>query len=222
MEKKQNMLINTNANKSDLKKIVWIYFAAFALALFTFHAEAKSTESKEKAKKETAKPAKESIVVIETSKGEIEVKLNSEKAPITVENFLKYVDDKFYDGTIFHRVMDGFMIQGGGMLPDMTEKKTRAPIKNEAKNKLSNARGTIAMARTNIVDSATAQFYINVVDNKGLDYKSDSDFGYAVFGEVVKGMDVVDKIKSVSTTTKRPHSDVPTEPVVIKSIKRKK
>lgn len=200
--------------KSELKKIMWIYFVAMVLILFSFHAEAKENKSK------TAKAT--NVVVIETSKGDIEVTLNAEKAPITVENFLKYVDDKFYDGTIFHRVIDGFMIQGGGMLPDMSEKKSRASIKNEAKNKLSNLRGTIAMARTNVVDSASSQFFINVADNKMLDYKNDSNYGYAVFGEVTKGMDVVDKIKVVPTTTKSPHSDVPGETITIKSIKRKK
>lgn len=219
MEKTPSFLKLFQFKKHEVKKIVWIYFLAVAFTLFSFYAEAKT----EGAKKETAKVAKADVVVIETSKGDIEITLNKEKAPISVENFLKYVDDKFYDGTIFHRVIDGFMIQGGGMLPDMSEKKNRAPIKNEAKNGLSNIRGTIAMARTNVVDSATSQFYINVADNKKmLDYKSDANYGYAVFGEVTKGMDVVDKIKSVPTGSKGMHQDVPNETITIKSIKRKK
>ncbi len=157
-------------------------------------------------------------VAIQTSKGKIVVELLPKEAPITVKNFLGYVSEGFYNGTIFHRVIKDFMIQGGGLNPKMTEKHTKAPIKNEANNGLSNMRGTIAMARTNIVDSATAQFFINVVDNKGLDYKSPNQYGYAVFGKVVEGMDVVDKIKGVPTTTHGPHQDVPAEPVTIESI----
>lgn len=218
MKKTLNFLKLFQFKKHEVKKIVWIYFLAIAMTLFSFHAEAKQ----DGAKKETTKVAKADVVIIETSKGDIEVTLNKAKAPISVDNFLKYVDDKFYDGTIFHRVIDGFMIQGGGMLPDMSEKKNRAPIKNEAKNGLSNIRGTIAMARTNIVDSATSQFFINVADNKMLDYKSDANYGYAVFGEVTKGMDVVDKIKAVPTGNKGMHQDVPNETITIKSIKRKK
>lgn len=161
------------------------------------------------------------VVLMETNYGPIEITLNAEKAPITVENFLKYVDDKFFDGTIFHRVIDGFMIQGGGMLPDMKEKdKGYKPIKNEAKNGLQNKRGTIAMARTNVVDSATSQFFINVKDNAFLNHVNDANYGYAVFGEVTKGIDVVDKIKGVATGFKGMHQDVPVEPVHIVSIKR--
>lgn len=191
---------------------------AFVLMVFSFNAEAKP------AKKEVA--SKSPVVVINVeiqgkSIGDIEVKLNAEKAPLSTENFLKYVDAKFYDGTIFHRVIPTFMIQGGGMTPDMKEKTTRGKIKNEAKNGLSNKRGTIAMARTNEIDSATAQFFINVDDNLRLNYKSDEEYGYAVFGEVTKGMDVVDKIKAVETTTKGEHQDVPVVAVLIKSVKRK-
>jgi peptidyl-prolyl cis-trans isomerase A (cyclophilin A) len=160
------------------------------------------------------------VVIIETSMGNIEVELNQDKAPITVKNFMTYVDEKFYDGTIFHRVIDNFMIQGGGMTADMKQKTTHAAIKNEAGNGLKNTRGTISMARTMVVDSATAQFFINVKDNVALDHRDDSSqgFGYAVFGKVLAGMDVVDKIKAVKTVA----NDVPAETVLIKSIKVKK
>jgi peptidyl-prolyl cis-trans isomerase A (cyclophilin A) len=160
-------------------------------------------------------------VVLETSKGNITIELDPARAPATVENFLKYVDDGFYNGTIFHRVIDGFMIQGGGMNENMREKSTRPPIKNEASNGLSNTRGTIAMARTNDPNSATAQFFINLVDNsRGLDPRPGSA-GYAVFGRVVEGMDVVDQIAKVRTGTKGMHGDVPLEPILIKSARRK-
>jgi cyclophilin family peptidyl-prolyl cis-trans isomerase len=158
------------------------------------------------------------VVVMETSMGTVKIELFEDKAPVTVKNFLSYVKDKHYDGTIYHRVIDGFMIQGGGFEPGMKEKKTKDPIKNESDNKLSNLRGTIAMARTSDPDSATAQFYINVKDNKGLD-AADGRAGYAVFGRVTEGMDVVDKIKAVKTTSKMGHRDVPEEDVVIKSVK---
>jgi cyclophilin family peptidyl-prolyl cis-trans isomerase len=152
------------------------------------------------------------VVVMETSKGTIKIELNAEKAPVTVKNFLQYVEDKHYDGTIFHRVIGDFMIQGGGFEPGMKEKKTRDPIKNESS--LKNERGTIAMARLQNPDSATAQFYINVVDNPNLDENK-----YCVFGKVIEGLDVVDKIKAVKTTTKGPFQNVPEEDVVIKSVK---
>ncbi len=158
-------------------------------------------------------------VVIETSKGNITVELDREKAPVTVENFLKYVDAGFYNGTIFHRVIPTFMIQGGGFTPNMKEKDTNPPIKNESGNGLSNQRGTIAMARTNDPNSATSQFFINVVENKPLDTYGG---GYAVFGKVTDGMDVVDAIRVVPTTTRAGMQDVPVEPVLIKSIKRQK
>jgi cyclophilin family peptidyl-prolyl cis-trans isomerase len=158
------------------------------------------------------------VVVMETSAGTVKIELFEDKAPITVKNFLAYVADKHYDGVIFHRVIEDFMIQGGGFEPGMKEKKTKDPIKNEAANGLSNLRGTLAMARTNDPDSATAQFFINVKDNKFLD-KSDSGAGYAVFAKVTEGMDVVDKIKGVKTGTKAGHKDVPNEDVVIKSIR---
>jgi len=164
-------------------------------------------------------PAKK-IAVMETSMGIIEIELDAAKAPITVENFEAYANDKLYDGTIFHRVIDGFMIQGGGFTPDMKQKETKPPIKNEATNGLKNDRGTIAMARTSVVDSATSQFFINLVNNSALDHTSTSTqgYGYAVFGKVISGMDIVDKIRQVQTGTQGMHRDVPKEPVVIKSV----
>lgn len=162
------------------------------------------------------------MVLIKTTLGDIKVKLNADKAPLTVANFLAYVDDKHYDGTIFHRVIDGFMIQGGGFDANMRQKPTKAPIKNEAANGLQNKRGTLAMARTMVVDSATSQFFINVKDNGFLDFRAPNPqgFGYCVFGEVVEGMDVVDQIKGVRTTTKAGMSDVPLETVEILSVSR--
>jgi cyclophilin family peptidyl-prolyl cis-trans isomerase len=170
---------------------------------------------------EKAKAGPNPHVVMDTSMGAITIELNRAKAPITVDNFLKYTDDGFYNGTIFHRVMDNFMIQGGGFEPGMTQKKTRKPIQNEAKNGLKNKRGTIAMARTPNPHSASAQFFINVKDNAPLDYPSRDGWGYCVFGKVTTGMDVVDKIKKVATTKKGPHANVPVEDVIIKSVKRK-
>ncbi len=163
------------------------------------------------------------VVVMETSMGSVEIELNEEKAPISVKNFLEYVDSGFYSGTIFHRVINGFMIQGGGFLPNMSEKKTRAPIKNEAGNGLNNDAGTIAMARTNELNSATSQFYINVSDNTSLNHRSESPdgFGYAVFGKVTTGMHVVNRIKMVKTGMMNGMGDVPMDTVVIKSITRK-
>jgi peptidyl-prolyl cis-trans isomerase B (cyclophilin B) len=160
------------------------------------------------------------MIKLNTNHGTIVLELDSAKAPGTVDNFMQYVRDEFYDGTIFHRVIDGFMIQGGGMTPGMQEKKTRAPIKNEADNGLKNERGSIAMARTPDPDSATAQFFINVKDNDFLNFRAPTQegWGYCVFGKVVEGMDVVDKIKSVATGTKGHHQDVPVEDVVIQSV----
>ena len=160
------------------------------------------------------------VVVMETTLGSITIELRPDAAPITVENFLQYANDGFFAGTVFHRVIPNFMIQGGGLLPDLSEKSTRAPIRNEADNGLSNARGTISMARTSVVDSATAQFFINTVDNGGLDHRGTAprDYGYAVFGRVTAGMDVVDAIAGVTTGRQGPHGDVPVEPVVINSV----
>ena len=163
-------------------------------------------------------------VVLDTSKGKIVLELYPDKAPETVKNFLNYVGQKFYDGTIFHRVIPKFMIQGGGFTADMERKRTGAPIKNEADRGLNNDRGTIAMARTGDPHSATAQFFINTVDNDFLNHKSKTQqgWGYAAFGKVVEGMDTVDAISAVKTTTRGPYRDVPVEPVVIKSAERLK
>jgi len=165
---------------------------------------------------------KNPMVIMKTSKGDITIELFEKEAPESVKNFLQYVDDGHYDGTIFHRVISNFMIQGGGFTADMQQKPTRAPIKNEAANGLKNDRGTLAMARTSDVDSATSQFFINVVDNAFLDYKSStpSGFGYCVFGKVTDGMDVVDAIRSVKTGRHGPYGDVPVETVEILSVKR--
>jgi cyclophilin family peptidyl-prolyl cis-trans isomerase len=161
-------------------------------------------------------------VVLDTTKGKIVVELYPEKAPETVKNFLSYVGKKFYDGKIFHRVIPKFMIQGGGFTTDMKKATTEKPIKNEADNGLKNDRGTIAMARTPDPHSATAQFFINTVDNDFLNHKSKTPqgWGYAAFGRVVEGMDTVDAISKVQTTTRGPFRDVPAEPVVIKSARR--
>jgi len=158
------------------------------------------------------------MVVIKTSKGEIKLELFADKSPVTVENFLQYVKDGHYEGTVFHRVIDGFMIQGGGMDANMKEKKTRAPIKNEASNGVSNKKYTVAMARTNDPNSATAQFFINLVDNDFLDPNPRSA-RYAVFGQVSAGSEIVDAIGKVKTGNKGFHQDVPVEPIVIESVK---
>jgi cyclophilin family peptidyl-prolyl cis-trans isomerase len=161
------------------------------------------------------------VVVMSTSLGDVTIELFKTEAPVSVQNFLQYVNDGFYGGTVFHRVKQGFMIQGGGFTPSLQEKPARPPILNEATNGLHNTRGTVAMARTRALRSATSQFYINVVDNRALDHTGESpaDFGYAVFGRVLSGMDVVDRIVAVPTTSKSGMDDVPVEAVVIKSIK---
>ena len=157
------------------------------------------------------------MVTIKTSKGDIKLELFEKEAPITVKNFLSYVKSGFYKGTIFHRVIHNFMIQGGGIDENFMQKETAAPIKNEATNQISNKRGTIAMARTQVVDSATSQFFINVVDNDFLDFKAPIPqyYGYCVFGKVVEGMEVADAIVGVPTTSKGMHRDVPQENIVI-------
>jgi len=158
--------------------------------------------------------------IIETTKGNITLELDAEKAPVTVENFLKYANDEFYNGTIFHRVIAGFMIQGGGFMPGMVQKATQDTIKNEAGNGLTNKRGTIAMARTNDPHSATAQFFINLKDNDFLNHTAPAGqaWGYCVFGKVVDGMDVVDAIAAVDTGTSAGHGDVPVENIVIEKV----
>jgi peptidyl-prolyl cis-trans isomerase B (cyclophilin B) len=163
--------------------------------------------------------AKNPVVMLSTSMGDVRIELFPDKAPVTTKNFLAYVSDGFYDGLIFHRVISGFMIQGGGLDAQMRQKPTKAAIKNEAGNGVKNKTGTIAMARTNVVDSATAQFFINVKDNDFLDHRNESadGFGYAVFGQVIGGMDVVQKIEKVRTATRGGQQDVPVEAVVINS-----
>lgn len=163
-------------------------------------------------------------VVMETSEGVITIELWADKAPVTVKNFLRYTDEKFYDGTIFHRVIDNFMIQGGGFTADMKKKNAHEPVKNEATSELKNDRGTIAMARTNQVNSATSQFFINLKNNDFLNHRDNTPrgFGYAVFGKVIKGQEVVDRIAKVKTTTSGSYRDVPAKPVVIKSVRRSK
>lgn len=167
--------------------------------------------------KKQEQTAKHPVVLFKTSMGDIKVELNPEKAPITVKNFLQYVNDGHFNHTIFHRVIDGFMIQGGGFTKDFQQKPSRAPIQIESDNGLKNTKGTVAMARTSDPNSASAQFFINVADNSFLDFKGKNprEYGYAVFGKVIEGMDVVDKIKKVKTGTKGPHENVPTDPVEI-------
>jgi cyclophilin family peptidyl-prolyl cis-trans isomerase len=199
-----------------------ILFLASVLALSLSCAGRKAPEA---APEPEAAPAvveevENTMVVIKTNHGEIEVELFDEQAPITVANFLRYADEGHYDGTIFHRVIPGFMIQGGGFDQSMTQKPTHESIKNEADNGLKNETGTLAMARTAVVDSATSQFFINVKDNSFLDHGS-RDFGYAVFGRVSSGTEVVSKIESVPTTQQGPNADIPTDAVIIESISRK-
>lgn len=160
------------------------------------------------------------MLEFKTSKGTFTVQLFDKQAPITVENFYRYADEGFFDGTIFHRVIPGFMVQGGGLTEDLKSKKGHEPIQNEATNGLKNKRGTLSMARTNDINSATSQFFINVVDNDFLDHKGQSNYGYAVFGRVDSGMDVVDAIVAVKTGSRSGHQDVPTESVIIESVKR--
>ena len=160
----------------------------------------------------------QTMIKLETTKGDIVIEVNDTAAPVTAANFLQYVNDGFYNGTIFHRVIPNFMIQGGGFTPDMQQKQTRSPIVNEAKNGLKNKRGTLAMARTNDPNSATAQFFINLVDNAFLDYSARNP-GYAVFGQVVEGMDVVDAIAKTKTGIKGMFENVPEEAIIIKSAK---
>ena len=157
------------------------------------------------------------LVEMKTSQGLVVIELYADKAPKTVENFLQYVKDGFYNGTIFHRVIDGFMIQGGGFEPGMKQKPTRTPIENEAKNGLKNTAGTLAMARTQDPHSASAQFFINLADNRPLDYPSRDGWGYAVFGKVTQGFDIVQKVAKVKTGNAGSHQNVPVDPVVIES-----
>jgi cyclophilin family peptidyl-prolyl cis-trans isomerase len=192
-----------------LKKTAWyhaIIVTAIIIFIFGCQEERKTIEEPK-------------MIKLETTMGNIVIELNEKAAPVTVKNFLTYVEEGFYDGTIFHRVIPNFMIQGGGFTPDMVQKKTHPPIINEASNGLKNDRGTIAMARTNNPDSATSQFFINHKNNDFLNYAGPDKPGYAVFGKVIEGMETVDKIAAVKTTRKGPHADVPIEPIVIKSAK---
>ncbi|MFO1465952.1 MAG: peptidylprolyl isomerase [Steroidobacteraceae bacterium] len=159
------------------------------------------------------------MIRFETSLGDIDIELDEKEAPISAANFLKYVEDGFFDGTIFHRVIPGFVIQGGGFTEDMSQKRTQPPIRNEAENGLKNLRGTLSMARTNDIHSATSQFFINLKDNAALDHGR-GNYGYAVFGRVTAGLDVVDAIAKVQTGRKRGHEDVPLEAVTVKSARR--
>ncbi len=194
-----------------------IFCAAMTFLAPHTHAQAVKDPPTAKEKVASKAPAKPPRVKLATSMGDITLELDAVKAPITVENFLTYVKAGHYSNTVFHRVISTFMIQGGGMDADMKEKPVRAPIKLESQNGLKNLRGTVAMARTNVPDSATAQFFINVVDNPNLDYPSFDGHGYAVFGRVVEGMEVVDKIRAVAVGNRGFHQNVPTSPIVIRS-----
>lgn len=190
--------------KQLIMKLLYRHLAPLFIASFSLAAQAEGGSAQPKVK-------------LSTNHGDIVIALNADKAPETVKNFIQYVESGFYDGTIFHRVIENFMIQGGGFDESFQQKKTQAPIQNEADNGLSNKRGSIAMARTGDPHSATAQFFINTKDNDFLNYRGKTlqDWGYAVFGEVIEGMDVVDAIRQVSTTMRGPHQDVPAENVVI-------
>ena len=195
-------------------------FCVFALLVPAAFAFAQPAKPAAKPAAEAAPAAPNPKVLLHTSQGDITVELYADKAPKTVDNFLQYVKEGFYDGTLFHRVIPNFMVQGGGWTRDLQHKRTRAPIHNEANNGLSNTRGTLAMARTGDPHSAAAEFFINVVDNKRLDYVGDANgvvsWGYCVFGKVVDGLDTVDKIKSIETGPQGPfQGDVPKTPVVI-------
>jgi cyclophilin family peptidyl-prolyl cis-trans isomerase len=193
---------------------------ASSASIFALANISTAQDSTTKPAEPTPAPAPKVVkVALETSKGTIELELDAEKAPISTANFVNYVKKGHYDGTIFHRVISNFMIQGGGFSADMSQKSTDAPIQNESKNGLKNVKGSIAMARTSAPNSATAQFFINVQDNANLDYPSFDGFGYAVFGKVSKGLEVVEAIRVVETTNKGPHQNVPVDPIVIKSAK---
>lgn len=196
-------------------RCTWVIMLVLAVVAMT---GVESTFAAEKGMTETTR----AIVIMETSEGMIKIELWPAKAPMTVKNFWRYADEGFYDETIFHRVIDNFMLQGGGFTADMTKKPTHQPIKNEATAELKNDRGTIAMARTRDLHSATSQFFINLKDNDFLNHYDETatGFGYAVFGKVIDGMDVVDRIAKVKTTTAGPFRDVPAKPVVIKHVKR--
>lgn len=196
---------------------LWI-LVAFCFSLGMTFAQEPVLDETEATNDEKENP----VAIITTSKGDITVELFEKEAPVTVKNFLQYVEDGYFEGTIFHRVIPGFMIQGGGFDAEMNQKPTHAPIKNEATNGLENKRGTLAMARTQVVDSATSQFFINLTDNAFLNHTRPDPrgFGYCVFGRVIDGMDVVDEIARVRTGRHGPHENVPTEPVEITNVSR--
>ncbi|MBA7665958.1 hypothetical protein ES703_74033 [subsurface metagenome] len=194
-------------------------FTAFTVAIVVLTVSCDRQEERTVVEESKQVDTGQKQVKLETSMGDIVIELNEEASPITVKNFLRYVEEGFYDGTIFHRVIPDFMVQGGGFTADMREKQTHRPIVNEASNGLKNDRGTIAMARTSDPDSATSQFFINHKNNDFLNYAGRNKPGYTVFGKVVEGIDVVDAIAAVKTTRKGRYSDVPVEPVVIKSAK---
>ncbi|MBB6400953.1 peptidyl-prolyl cis-trans isomerase B (cyclophilin B) [Methanococcus maripaludis] len=195
----------------DFKNAIFIIVASIVF-LISF---AGCTESDSTTSNETGEIV---YATIQTNYGNMTFELYPDKAPITVENFKKYAESGFYEGTIFHRVINDFMVQGGGFNIDGTKKETLDPIKNEAKNGLSNKRGTIAMARTSVVDSATSQFFINTVDNSFLDYQDDSNYGYAVFGEMTDGFDVLDEIENVATANNGQYKNWPVEDVIIEKV----
>lgn len=198
-----------------MRQVCLLFVAAMSLTGLCFSATPQDTDM-------TTSPSKHPVVLIKTTAGDIKVELDAEKAPVTVKNFLQYVNEGHYNGTIFHRVIDGFMVQGGGFSKDMQQKPVHAPIKIESDNGLKNTKGTIAMARTSDVNSATAQFFINVADNDFLNFraKNPSGYGYAVFGHVTEGMDVVDKIRKAKTSTKGPFENVPVEAIEIVDVKQ--
>ena len=200
------------------KSLNFKFLAVLGLILLPFMVTSCNSSDKGSGDSSNTGKGENPVVIISTNQGDIKVKLFKNEAPITVENFLGYVNDGYYEGIIFHRVIPNFMAQTGGFTSDMKQKTPKAPIKNEADNGLRNKRGTLSMARTSEVDSATSQFFINVNDNTFLD-NGERDFGYAVFGEVTEGMDVVDKIVSVQTGTVGPFRDVPNEPIIINSVK---
>lgn len=194
------------------KGIIFSIFGGFLLLVLAGFIDAASNAAQQSQSGDAQNP----VVKLETSLGDILVQLDARRAPISTANFIQYVKSGHYDGVIFHRVIKNFMIQGGGFTPDMKEKKAMAPIRNEANNGLHNKKYTIAMARTNDPHSASAQFFINTKDNDFLDFKGPSNWGYAVFGKVIKGQDVVDRIENAATTSKGSYDDVPVSPVVIK------
>lgn len=211
-----NRLLGLNLKPNRRLAGMLIASSAILLGVSGVSAQSTSAASAPAAAPAAAKSTAPKVKIV-TSMGDIVIELNPDKAPKTVENFLQYVKDKHYDGTIFHRVMDGFMIQGGGFNADMQQKPVRPPIPLESSNGLKNDRGSIAMARTNVPNSATAQFFINVVNNNNLNAPLPDGYGYAVFGKVISGMETVDKIRQVATGNKGPHGNVPQTPITITS-----